>query len=243
MFNGLGYEAGVSRAPYGLALARDDSAARLYGRSHTGTVAYDLTGRGCEAIRDRTTAAGCLAGVVDWVTRIDYAVDIRTATRPADFANDRSHRAFRSIGFVKSDSGETVYVGSPKSDRFCRVYRYNPPHPRADLLRVEFVFRRRLAKDFAVSYCEADSDETLCAVLGNTYGFGHKDWQPGVVTDEKLRVPITTLDQGKTLMWLYKQVIPAMQRLMTEGALDMTDFLETVYAPFQGPDGSEDAQQ
>lgn len=235
-FNGQSIEQAVSRAPYRLCLERADRGFRVFGASHTETLLYELTGRGCEGLRKYEDAAAFIAPLFDRITRVDYAVDIRTDVKPSVFANERSHRAFRSLSFIRSDTGETVYVGSPKSDRFCRVYRYNPPHPRADLLRVEFVFRRKLAAAAAQSMVETESSAQFMARLGVTYGWNHRVWQPDFVTEEKLKVPIFSRDEQKTVFWLYNQVAPAMKRLVAEGHLDITDFLQHV---FDDPDASE----
>lgn len=229
VFEGQGLEACGSRTPYRIALAREDNGLRIYGNSHTGTVLFELTGRGCAPFHDQERARDFIAGLAENITRIDLAVDIRTGTKPADFSNARSHQVFRSITFIRSDTGETCYVGSPKSDRFCRVYRYNPPHPRSDLLRVEFVFRRGLARLAAQDIANSESFSHYVARLGNTWGWEHKDWQPEIETDEKVRGKPITRENDQTVRWLYSQVAPAMRRLMTDGALDLVHFIAFVY--------------
>ena len=236
IFNGEGFEPTSARAPYRVAIAREDNGSRIYGSSHTDTVLFELTGRGCEPIHKDEAGRDIIGGIYDRITRIDFAVDIVTGTSPTDFCNSREHNRFRSISFIRSASGETVYVGSAKSDRFCRVYRYNPPHPRSELLRVEFVFRRGLAKDAARLYAEEGEAETFVARLGNTYGFTGPDWRPGTRTDERIRVPTILKDDADTVHWLYSQVAPAMRRMVKVGALDMADFLDRVY---NDPDASK----
>jgi len=229
IFDGQGFEQDQSRPPYRICLARDDHGLRIYGGSHTGTVLFELSGRGCGGLRETEFAFAFIGGVADRISRLDIAADIRCDVQPAEFVNDRFHQAFRSIGFVRSDTGETAYVGSPKSDRFCRVYRYREPHPRSALLRSEFVFRRGLAKDAAAKLLGEADLAAFVAKLGNTWGFAHPIWKPEIKTDEKLRVPVVSKKSQDTLSWLYYQVAPAMRRLMDEGSLDMTDFLGYVY--------------
>lgn len=227
-FNGQSFDPAVSRAPYRLCLVRADGHARLYGGSHTATVLYEVSGRGCEVLRDHAALLSIFAGVYDRLTRFDYAVDIATATLPSEFANERSNDIFRSVSFIRSDTGETVYSGSPKSDRFCRVYRYHHPHPRAHLLRVEFVFRRRLARAAAEQYTQCENPAQFLAQLGNTWGWKHRDWRPDIASDEKIRTPIISHKDEDTLMWLYRQVAPAMRRMYEAGSLDLSDFLTHV---------------
>lgn len=229
IFNGKGFEAGPSRPPYALALLREDHGCAIYGRSHTSTILVELSGRGCEYFRQPTFAYEHLAPIAERVTRLDIAGDVRTDTRPADFCNERENDRFRSISFIRSDAGETVYVGSAKSDRFCRVYRYNPPHPRSDLLRCEFVLRRGYSKTAVLDIVEADGLETYIARLGNSWGFRHRDWQPSVQTEERAQAPIVTRRDEDTVRWLYSQCVPAIRRCLMTGALDFAEFVETIY--------------
>lgn len=228
IFDGAGFDVCGGRAPYRYALARDDNGVRLFGGGAQTGILYEVSGRACEGFRSLDSARAFLSPIIERVTRLDYACDIRADTKPSDFSNKRSHQGFRSISYIKSSTGETVYVGSPKSDRFCRAYRYNHPHPRAHLLRIEFVFRRGLARDAARALCGASSEETFAAALGNTYGFIHPVWQPGEQTDERLRVPVVMRGQDETVSWLYKQVAPALRRLLKEDAINLADWLEFV---------------
>lgn len=228
-FDGQGYDPCGGRSPYRIAIARDDGGSRIFGSSHTETVLYELSGRGCVALRDQQKARTVLGGVVDRLTRIDFAIDIVGDSRPVDFANNRDHDRFRSVSFIRSETGETVYIGSPKSDRFLRVYRYNPPHPRSDRTRCEFVFKRKLARAAALDYLSFDSTPHFVARLGNTYGLNHPGWEPGSSTSEKIHSPAVERKNQDAVAWFYRQVAPAARRLMDSGDLDMTDWLEFVY--------------
>lgn len=229
IFNGLDWTAGPGRPPYAYALARQDNGAFVYGGSHTRTILYELSGRGCEFLREGLQPLRDDDYFYERVTRIDLACDVLTDTRPSDFCAERSTQRFRTTGDIRSDSGETTYIGSPKSDRLCRVYRYHKPHPRSGLLRIEFVFRRGMAERAVQELVAAENAAQFVAAAGNTYGFTHPDWRPGVETEERLTGRIIKKSQDGTIGWLYKQVVPAMRRLMREGALDMTEFLEHVY--------------
>mgnify|MGYP000735580034 CR=1 FL=1 len=229
IYDGQLIDAAGSRTPYRLALARDDNGFRCYGNSRTETILHELTGTGCEPLRDEHLARVFAAGLCEHLTRLDYAIDIRTETKPSVFANERDSERFRSVSFIRSETGETVYIGSPKSDRFARVYRYNPPHPRAHLLRIEIVFRRKLAKHAAKQLLETESQQDFIAQIGNTWGFAHDDWQPEVITDEKLKAPVASKRNQDTVSWLYTQVAPAVRRLMDENELDFADWLQYIY--------------
>lgn len=228
-FDGQGFDRSIRVSNFDLCLSREDQGFRLGGGGPTGYFLFDASGRACDSIRDPALSRRIVSEIRGLLTRFDYAVDIRTGTLPSEFANTRSHQAFRSVSFIRSDTGETVYVGSRKSDRFARVYRYNPPHPRADLLRVEYVFRRGMAAAAAEQYCEQDNDAHFLARLGNTWGWSHKDWNARSRTDERIEAPTVDRHTEDTIAWLYKQVVPAMARVLRSGGFDMADFLEKVY--------------
>lgn len=212
-----------------MALRRDDNGVTVYGCSGTSTILYEVSGRACHGIRRTQDAREFIAPIGERLSRWDYAVDISTGTSPTEFYNHRSHKNFRTVSLIRSDTGETVYCGSAKSDRFCRVYRYSDPHPRAHLLRVEFVFKRGLAKHAAELFCQSEDESHFLAKLGNTYGWKHRDWQVDNPTDERIAAPSTTQKEEDTVAWMYRQVAPAMRRLVKVGALDMTDFLQFIY--------------
>jgi hypothetical protein len=85
-----------------------------------------------------------------------------------------------------------------------------------------------LAKVAARELASAPSYEKFLAQIGNSYGWSHPDWKPGVITDEKLRVPIITRSNEDTVTWLYKQVAPALRRLLREDAINIVEFLQYV---------------
>lgn len=229
IFNGQGYDRASRIGTFDLCLSRDDSGVRLAGRGPSKRILVEASGRACDAIREPELSRTIVSSLLESITRMDYAVDIRTGTVPSEFVNARGHKAFRTLSYIQSDTGTTAYVGSPKSDRFARVYRYNPPHPRSELLRVEFVFRRGMARAAATQYCQQNSNRNFLSRLGNTWGWKHRDWQPDEQSNEKLEVPSVDRKTEDTIAWLYKQVAPAMRRVLQSGGFDMADFLERVY--------------
>ncbi len=228
-FDGQGFDRTSRISNFDLCLARDDNGFRIGGAGPTGYLLFDATGRACDRIREPELSRRITMEVAELLTRFDYAVDIHTGTLPSEFVNARLHQAFRSVSFIRSDTGETAYVGSRKSDRFCRVYRYSPPHPRSHLLRIEYVFRRGMARAAAAQYCEQENDALFLSKLGNTYGWGHADYKPDEKTDERVATPSYSQSDEDTIAWLYKQVMPAMRRLIGTGVLDLAHFLERVY--------------
>lgn len=235
LFDGTSFDRCSGRAPFTDSMARLDHGLRIYGGGPLQIVSYELSGRACEGIRGYTASSEFLAPIVGCISRLDCAVDIRTDTSPSAFSNKRGHKGFRNISYISSDTGTTVYIGSPKSDRFCRCYRYNKPHPRHELLRVEFVFRGGLAKAAGKALLEAGGWDVFTSQLGNTWGFIHPIWKPRFQTDERLKSPKLARGDEKTEVWLYKQVAPAIQRLLKETEFDLSAWLEYVFGQGEQP--------
>lgn len=229
LFNGTRLDRASRISNFDLCLARESGDFRLAGGGPTGYILFNLSGRGCDDIREPELSRRFVSQIAPLLTRFDYAVDIPTSVRPSHFVNARSHKGFRTISLIRSDSGETVYVGSRKSDRFARVYRYNDPHPRHALLRVEYVFRRAMARTAAIQYCESEGDDRFQSKLGNTWGWSHSCYNPAEQTDERIEVPVVDRETEQTIFWLYRQVAPALARVMKTGGFDMADFLQCVY--------------
>lgn len=219
------------RTPYRIGLANADNTIRIYGGSHTGTILLELSGRGCVGLSNLPDAQRFVDSVAARITRFDTAVDIRQPTAPDVFVKCGYSKRFKHTGHVRSKTGHTIYIGSPKSDRFARVYRYYKPHPRHEFLRIEYVFRRKLATIAAEAFCSAQSWLHYAAQLGETWAWGSDIYDTGC-TDDIQRLPgeaYGSKADSETVAWLYNQVAPAMQRLVNAGSFDMAAFLEYVY--------------
>lgn len=220
-----------ARAPYRVGIGNADHTVRLYGSSHTNTVLTELSGRWCTKLDTLETAQRFILPIASRLTRLDTATDILTRTSPVEFTNAGYSARFKSTGHIVSTDGETCYVGSPRSDRFARVYRYNPPHPRAAWLRVECIFRRKLAPLAAEAINTASSWTDVHQRLGATFGWKHSDYGGDASGVERISTgDYSTKQELNTVAWLYKQVAPAMKRLIDSGALSPTEFLEHVYS-------------
>jgi len=158
-------------------------------------------------------------------TRLDLAVDFPDGVTPADFVAGKKENRFRVTQTNDEDTGLTQYVGSRKSDRFARVYRFNAPHPRAGVLRVEHVLRGRYSKILSTGLITSSIAEQV-AILGNTFGWTHESWKPETVTDGKLRAKRHDKDDASTLRWLIKAVAPSLAKSHNSGLIDLPDFIE-----------------
>lgn len=135
----------------------------------------ELAGSSCDYFRH----AGKFIALVDVTaikaSRVDAAVDILTDTRPATFVRAGFADRFKfTHGHIVSETGETLYVGNRKSDRSARVYRYNPPHPRAAFLRVEAEFKGTAARSLALVLSQVGELEA-CVSAHKIFGWKSKE--------------------------------------------------------------------
>lgn len=157
----------------------DGEGVTLFYGSDDSRMTVEISGKGCERMHNAGTLVELVKKAMDigTVTRMDIAVDMKCDVDPRDFVKRRKNKRQKSEETAVSNTGITCYVGSRKSDRYARVYRYHPPHPRADLLRCEMVFRG-LQAERAVKTWLAVGDEETAARSGNIYGWKHEAFTP-----------------------------------------------------------------
>jgi len=108
----------------------------------------ELAGQSCDWLRLSGAFSAVVAASYLRVSRIDAAIDLTCKTKPQHFVAAGYAKRFKSAGAdIHSKTGDTVNIGNRKSDRFARVYRYLPPHPRSGLLRVEAEYKGKAAKE------------------------------------------------------------------------------------------------
>jgi DNA relaxase NicK len=226
IFANPNWEYGAGRAPYKYGFSSPNHDIMMYVGSNTSTVLYELSGRFWERCTDLDVVKDLLLPIKDNVTRIDVSTDMETKTRPTDFANSRTKGNSLSVGYLKSPDGETVYLGSMKSDRYARIYRYEHPHPRSDLLRFEVVYRRDFSKSLAEAILQAAHWSDLAQAVERPYKFAHPDWKIGEQSDLRVELARTTREEDTTVIWLYKTCAPSLARLVAAGAVDRAHFME-----------------
>ena len=185
----------------------------------------EVTGDGCARLESAGQMSAIVRENIDNLTRVDIATDIVTNTNPIDFAEQRTNKRHRSHETAVTPTGTTYYVGSRRSDRFARVYRYAEPHPRSDRLRVECVFRSHQAVALARTWLEHGNDETAARV-GNQYGWAHKDWT--LRTSEKIPAWRPDRKTHNTMHWYKSQVVPALRKLVRAGLLSQEQLIEDI---------------
>jgi hypothetical protein len=207
-----------SRAPYTDSWCIKSGGISLYASPNLTHSCVEISGQGCERLIAMGKINRVLSGCAERVTRIDIACDIETLVMPTEFVEKTNHERMRSGGHVFSDTGETCYVGSQKSDRYARVYRYFSPHPRSHLLRVEHVFRKGYAKKVATELGSA-SMEGVVRASGVAFGWAHEIWQPSQVESADISIVLERGNTGRTVYWLINSAASAFKRLCNEGTI------------------------
>jgi len=218
-----------SRAPYQHAYTLGEVGVSIFASPTLTHFCVEISGQGCERLIEMGVMNEVLTAIHERCTRIDIACDIETDVRPTEFVSKLAHERMRSSGYQVSNTGETCYVGSQKSDRYARVYRYNSPHPRENLLRVEHVFRRENAKSVAFQ-CIGNRLEAIARVAGIAFGWSHEEWKPALLDNPDISPTRERGRSGQTIYWLVNSCAPAFRRLVASGAIaDPETFLETYF--------------
>jgi len=219
------------RAPYTDTWSIESDSISLYASPNLTHCCVEITGQGCERIIGMGAMESILKGCAARLTRIDIATDIETSTQPSEFVSIVSHERMRANGMQNSETGQTCYVGSKKSDRYARVYRYYPPHPRANLLRIEHVFRRKYAKTVVQAILDT-SLESVAAAAGKAFGWTHSDWDIEALQQADISIVSPERGQKSTVTWLVRSVAPAIRRLIADGTIRDPDlFFATYFKP------------
>ncbi len=180
-----------------------------------------FNGQACEMVRGigRAAVIELLVRVEATGSRLDFATDISTQVSPADVQARGWSKRIISRSYIQTTQGNTLYIGSRKSDAFCRVYKYNPPHPRSDKLRVEFELKKQRARAVA-GIAIVEGVETAARSVAARYEFGHdtvREAFAGHIRQIKTEAHMRSM--ASTEMWLLTQAAPAFLRLVREGVI------------------------
>lgn len=211
------------RAPYSFARRSEDNTRTLYVHPLSAHFTLELSGQWCKANAQHLPIL--LKDFAEWVKRIDLAVDMETSVTPLEFDEKVSTERIKTRSRMQSSTGQTVYIGSRSSERFCRVYRYFPPHPRAHLLRAEFQLKGEYANAYAEEIAAGVTLNSLAAGLGENFGFTHECWNPAE-TPKVVSVP-SHPQSGATVAYLTKTIAPLLRRLEREHKLDVRKWFDT----------------
>lgn len=216
------------RVPYAASLRDPETGGRLFYDLDRSVWLIELGGRACNELADAKLLKGLLAETWRRCTRIDVATDYEGAPGAFDAltaccynGTSLTHASF------SSQTGETRYIGSMKSDRFCRIYMYNEPHPRANIPRVELVYRA----DYAPQVAEYAWRGMLGEVVAGAYkrlGIPPEYAPPAVAPIEPKGRRRHAKEAAGTVRWVFTAVVPALSRLILEGHITLAEILDAL---------------
>lgn len=221
-----GWTRSKGRAPYSIAWQHPNGGITAFYHPALPHALIEISGKGCDMLMLAGTTGDVLNAVKNRVTRIDIASDFLTDVRPTEFAENRASGRFKSHSKVVSESGETYYVGARSSNRYCRVYRYNPPHERSKFLRIEYVVKAEDAKILARTLLTEDI-RGVSVALGEKFGWTHPAYLPEESSAVELQAYRPERHEGKTLFWLADTVSPLLVRLHNQGITNVIEWFET----------------
>lgn len=234
LMTGEDWTLGAGRKPYEASYTHPKGGVVLFWHTRLDHALIEITGRGCDWIEETGNLVRLLSTVAHRVTRLDVATDIHTPLDPRLFADARSHGRFRSHSEHVSESGTTFYVGSRDSNRYARVYRYNEPHPRAHLLRIEHVVKAEDAKRTA-RYLVENGLQSTVGRMAEGFGWSHPAWRMDAPEGPVLEVYRPERKEGKTVYWLNDTVAPLLLRLEREGVLNLDEWISEQLTPHRKP--------
>lgn len=181
----------------------------------------EFSGTGVQELREQSMLFPIVKSYGEFLTRIDLATDWETEVSPKEFAECREIGRFTTYTDMSSETGDTYYVGSWKSDRYAKIYRYSEPHPRHPFLRREYVLRGEYAKA-AASDLQSMRIREYLSNLDQTFGFNHR-LSLKSETSKKVNAPTRGSKMGSTERWLFSQVLPACKKLIDDGNTEIID--------------------
>lgn len=185
----------------------------------------ECAGKACNTLDAINALLPLIENTLSRATRIDFAVDIFTDCDPRDFSASRNSTSFKSSGEVRTPSGRTNYVGGRASDRMARVYRYEPPHPRSEYLRVEAEYKHDAAKA-AAQHLIAFGLPQASLDAHSPFQWTHATWTPENAHSSKIPYKAYRPDNASTVRWLYGDVVTALSKAIKAGLVDLDEWLE-----------------
>lgn len=188
----------------------------------------EITGDGCTMLYETGELLGIIKNHAWDATRIDIAHDLETDETPMDFVLQTGSKKTTASGTQDSRDGHTCYVGSRKSDRYVKVYRYNKPHPRAHLLRIEYTYKRENAQTVAMHLIRSNE-----AIVAFSSGERYK-WESAAYktlqTPDLIEIKAHRKDRNtaKTVIWFKVQVLPALKKVIKSGDMSIDDIIADI---------------
>lgn len=191
-------------------------------------IKVDCSGKSCDYLHEHNHLIDALRTYGDRASRVDIAIDVETDALPETWVAQLTLKRTPVVSTINSQSGQTVYIGSRKSERMCRVYRYYEPHPRSETLRVEVELKKNLARTF----CSRLVNETIDGVIYGEllpYMVQPENWLEVEGEYEQTHHVLEKREHSDKLAWLERQVVPSLRELRDEGFPIFTWLAERVY--------------
>lgn len=208
-------------ANYGLRMSWGDVNKHIY---------IEIPGKCCAALHDMNVLNEIVAANQLSCSRIDLAGDWLTDTEPRATIGNAYETGRRAFSQIRSHDGLTVYVGSRKSDRFMRVYRYAPPHPRSKFLRIEHEAKGDIAKSTCSAFLSAGLTATFKAAC-NSYTWDDTRVPDFAISEGKIPSNRAKQDRVSTMLWLLGTVAPALAKSTRDGLIDIDTFIDNEVKP------------
>jgi DNA relaxase NicK len=215
---------------YKAVVAQEDTKARLSWGSVNPHVYVEINGVACERIKTCGIFDNLLKLVGSRASRIDVAGDIECDCQPSEMIGNYYSTTRTSKSDIRSSEGQTVYIGSRKSERFLRVYRYRHPHPRSHLLRIEHEQKGAAAKlciQGILTIGLKATFEQLC----NNYHWDDDSWRAADWTEGKFKAARHDTEKANTVLWLLETVAPALVKAHREKLINLDDWLKDNVLP------------
>lgn len=202
----------------------------IMGSERRSEVAIELQGQFCSIYPEMALR---LAGWFNRaLTRLDVACDIETSMSPELAVSGHTSK---TVSVANSISGDTVYLGSPKSEYMARIYRYAHPHPRSGLLRSEIVYRRDFAKALGKQIFEGVNLQNVVAQYWHSRNLQHLiKVAVFPVEGVPVKVSVARSNSSKTadkrLLWLTRQIAPALAKMKGEG-IELDEIIRALGLP------------
>lgn len=216
---------GPGRAGYHASITNEQNTITIYGRLSDTDALLEVSGQGCETLRKAGKLDDLLLLSIHSATRLDIAIDFETDVEPKEFAETCQNPRILTKSSINSPTGKTEYLGSRKSDRYCRIYRYEDPHPRSKYLRLEMVMRGALARQTVASILKAGLQEAADRASA-TWKFSHRIYQ--FMGASPIQAHRNETDMANTIRWFHVQVVPALRKLLDTEAITWEEIANAI---------------
>lgn len=227
LFSNLPDDTETGRFPYAYALIDNQTSARIMFDSGLAHIAVEISGKGMALLHEKGLVQSVCLSISSNCSRIDVSCDILSTATPIQFCSAGWNSRIKATMTVESPTGESYYVGSPKSEKRACVYRYAPPHPRSPYLRVEHRYRGASAKAMA-NYVGTNGLAMAVQYAGLDFDWQSPLWDVGDLAVVPLPDIAGDARDNNFAQWLLRQVFPAMRKAERQGRIDdLRSFVQT----------------